>query len=139
MLPDASAPVDHVESRPRVVRERAPDRVVVVDDDRVVDVHLPQSAAHVVDLALERELDPWEAWRATNGNTLRLGFAGILSLLPLLVPIGWAVIYLERTWQIPKLLIAPFASAVGTLAAMVSITLLSLSFNFFILRGDARR
>lgn len=100
---------------------------------------LPRIALSLPAIALERELDPWEAWRATSGNTLRLGFAGILSLLPLLAPIGWAVVYLERTWHIPKLIITPFASALGTLAAMVSITLLSLSFDFFIRRGDTRR
>jgi hypothetical protein len=100
---------------------------------------LPRIALSLPAIALQRELDPWESWRATNRNTLRLGFAGILSLWPLLVPIGLAVMHLERTWDIPKLITTPIASVVGTLATMVSITLLSMAFDFFIRRGDTRR
>ena len=40
VMPDASLGVDEVQSRPVVVRERVPDRVVAVDRDRVRDPHL---------------------------------------------------------------------------------------------------
>ena len=59
--------------------------------------------------------------------------------MPLFFLLALAVIYLERTWHFPKLIVTPVASAVGALAVMVSITLLSLSFDFFIRRGDTRR
>jgi hypothetical protein len=51
---------------------------------------LPRIALSLPAIALERDLDPWEAWRATTGNTLRLGLAGMMTLLPPLVPIGFA-------------------------------------------------
>ena len=99
---------------------------------------LPRIALSLPAIALGRDLDPWESWRATSGNTLRLGFAGLL-VLPPIVSIGWAVMYLERTWHIPRLIVAPIASVFAALAVMVSITLLSLWYDFFIRRGDTRR
>ena len=48
--------VDEVERRPVVVVEGAPDRVVVVDRDRVVDRSLLDRPPHAVDVVLEREL-----------------------------------------------------------------------------------
>jgi hypothetical protein len=48
--------VDEVERRPVVVVEGAPDRVIVVDRDRVVDSPLGDGLPHEVDLVLEREL-----------------------------------------------------------------------------------
>ena len=99
---------------------------------------LPRIALTLPAIALGRDLDPWESWRATAGNTLRLGFAGILAVMPLFLLLGLAVMYLERTWHISKLIVTPVASVFGALAVMVSITLLSLSYGFFIRRGDAR-
>ena len=54
----AKAPiaVDQVERRPVVVVERAPDRVLVVEHDRVLDPHLLHRPAHPLELALEGEL-----------------------------------------------------------------------------------
>src|SRR3954447_1568665 len=49
MVADDSAPVGEVEGRPVVVGEGAPDLVVVVDSDRVVDLPLPCGAPHAVD------------------------------------------------------------------------------------------
>ena len=95
---------------------------------------LPRIALSLPAIALGRDLDPWDSWRATAGNTLRLGFADVLALLPPLLPIGWAVMYLERTWHLPRPIIVPLASPLAALAVMVSITLLSLSFDFFIRR-----
>ena len=56
MLANASARIDEVERGPVLVLERAPDRVVVVDHDRILDPHLLHGAAHVVDVLFEREL-----------------------------------------------------------------------------------
>ena len=56
LVADDAVPVDEVERRPVVVVEGAPDLVVVVDRDRVVDRSLLRRLAHEVDLVLEREL-----------------------------------------------------------------------------------
>src|SRR3954470_17045397 len=48
--------VDDVHRRPVPVVERAPDREVVVDDDRVTDAELPNRPPHVVEVVLEAEL-----------------------------------------------------------------------------------
>ena len=56
VMPDPSFGVDEVERRPIVVRERLPDRVVVVDRDRIRDAHLAQRLADVLQVVLEREL-----------------------------------------------------------------------------------
>ena len=56
VVPDAAVPVHEVEGRPVVVVEGAPDRVVVVDRHRVVDVTLLGREPDAVDLVLEREL-----------------------------------------------------------------------------------
>src|SRR4029079_4689158 len=47
--------VEKVERRPILIAERAPDRKVVVDRDRIVDLHLPRSATDVVQVVLEWE------------------------------------------------------------------------------------
>jgi hypothetical protein len=52
----APVAVEDVQRRPVVVVERPPDRVVVVQDDRVDDAHRDQRAADALDLGLEREL-----------------------------------------------------------------------------------
>jgi hypothetical protein len=51
-----SVPVDEVERRPVVVIERAPDLVVVVDRDRIVDLSRLDRLTDAVDLVLESEL-----------------------------------------------------------------------------------
>jgi hypothetical protein len=51
--------VDEVQRRPVVVVEGAPDFVVVVDRDRVVDPSLLGRLPHAVDLVLEGELGVW--------------------------------------------------------------------------------
>ena len=56
MMSDASLGVDEVQGRPVVVGERVPDAVVVVDRDRVLDPHVGQGSADVLDVPLEREL-----------------------------------------------------------------------------------
>jgi hypothetical protein len=53
---DPAVGVDEVERRPGVDGERVPDRVVVVDPDRIVDRSLGGRLPHAVDVALEREL-----------------------------------------------------------------------------------
>ena len=56
LVADDPLPVDEIERRPVVVVEGAPDPVVVVDRDRVVDLPLLRRLAHEIDLVLEREL-----------------------------------------------------------------------------------
>jgi hypothetical protein len=56
LVADHALCVDEVERRPVVVVEGAPDLVVVVNHDRVVDRSLLRRLAHAVDLVLEREL-----------------------------------------------------------------------------------
>ena len=56
LVADHAVRVDEVERRPVVVVEGAPDRIVVVDRDRVVDLSLLRRLLHAVDLLLEGEL-----------------------------------------------------------------------------------
>ena len=56
LVADDAVGVDEVQRRPVAVREGAPDLVVVVDRDRVVDRALLRRAPHAVDVVLEREL-----------------------------------------------------------------------------------
>jgi hypothetical protein len=56
MVPDSSLCIGDVGGRPVLVVEGAPDRVVAVERDRILDRHLLRSLAHVVGVLLEREL-----------------------------------------------------------------------------------
>jgi hypothetical protein len=56
VVADDAVGVDEVQRRPVVVVEGAPDRVVVVDRDRVVDPSLRRRQPHTVELVLEGEL-----------------------------------------------------------------------------------
>ena len=56
LVADDAVRVNEIERRPVVVREGAPDRVVVVGRDGVVDVPHPHRPPHPVDVVLEREL-----------------------------------------------------------------------------------
>jgi hypothetical protein len=56
LVADDAVRVDEVERRPVAVVEGAPHRVVVVDDDRVIDRSLLGRPPHAVDVVLEREL-----------------------------------------------------------------------------------
>jgi hypothetical protein len=56
VVADDAVGVDEVERRPVVVVEGAPDRVVVVGGDRVVDRHVLRRLPDAVELVLEREL-----------------------------------------------------------------------------------
>jgi len=56
LLADDAVRVDEVEGRPVVVIERAPDPVLVVDRDRVVDLSLLDRLPDAVDLVFESEL-----------------------------------------------------------------------------------
>src|SRR3954467_5652495 len=56
VVADDGVGVDEVERRPVVVVECAPDLVVVVQRDRVVDLALVRRLPHTLDVALEREL-----------------------------------------------------------------------------------
>jgi len=56
VMADAPLGVDEVQSRPILIRERVPDRVVAVDRDRIRDSHLGQRFADVLEVLLEAEL-----------------------------------------------------------------------------------
>ena len=56
MLANLPARIDEVKGRPILIPECPPDRIIVVDRDRVVDLHLLQGASHVVDVAFKCEL-----------------------------------------------------------------------------------
>src|SRR6266542_725094 len=56
LVADDAVRVDEVERRPSIVVESAPDLVVVVERDRVVDRSLLRRLPYAVDLVLEREL-----------------------------------------------------------------------------------
>ena len=56
MMPDAPLRVGEVQGGPVVVGEGTPDRVVVVDRDRVVDPHVAHGAADIAEVVLEAEL-----------------------------------------------------------------------------------
>jgi hypothetical protein len=56
VVADDAVRVDEVERRPVVVVERAPDLVLVVERDRIVDLSLGRREPHAVELVLEREL-----------------------------------------------------------------------------------
>src|SRR5829696_9163967 len=56
VVPNLPLGVDEVEGRPVVVVEGAPDRVVVVDRDRVVDPQVRDGSADIVEVVLDVEL-----------------------------------------------------------------------------------
>ena len=56
VVADDAVGVDEVQGRPVMIGERAPDLVVVVDGDRVVDRPLLGRLAHELDVVLEGEL-----------------------------------------------------------------------------------
>ena len=53
MMTNAPARIDEVQRRPILVLEGAPDGVVVVDSNRVVDPHLARRSTHVLDVVFE--------------------------------------------------------------------------------------
>src|SRR5437867_4468203 len=56
VVPDSSLRVGDVHSGPVPVAESTPDRIVAVERDRIPDPDVLRGLAHVVDVALEREL-----------------------------------------------------------------------------------
>ena len=55
VVPDAPQRVGEIQGGPVVIVEGAPDRVVVVERDRIIDPHVPHGAADVVQVVLEAE------------------------------------------------------------------------------------
>src|SRR4029450_6250441 len=56
VLAHPSARIDEVQGRPVLVFEGAPDRVIVVNHDRIFDPHLPHGTPNVVEVLFEPEL-----------------------------------------------------------------------------------
>src|SRR6516165_1395326 len=61
MVADASLCIGEIESRPIIIAKRAPDRMIVIDHDRVVDAHVLGGPAEVVDILFKRELGRMDA------------------------------------------------------------------------------
>jgi len=55
-MPDLALGIDEVERRPILVVEGAPDRMLVIHRDGIVDAELLRGPSHVVQVLLESEL-----------------------------------------------------------------------------------
>jgi hypothetical protein len=55
MLANLPTRIDEVKGRPILILECPPDRIVVVDRDRILDPHLPHGSTNVVDVLFESE------------------------------------------------------------------------------------
>lgn len=120
---------------------------------------LPRLSLVLPALALGERLSLWDAWRATRGNTLRLALATCLCMLPalflvmvlpllsLLLSEPWL---LQASWEwttwlnfINQLLdstgYATFSSLTYSLLTILAVTLLSLTYQFFVARSDESR
>ncbi len=56
MMSNTPLRIDEIEGRPIVVRESPPDRIVVIDRDRILDPHVLRGPANVLDVVLKCEL-----------------------------------------------------------------------------------
>src|SRR5580704_15783010 len=56
LIPDVSLGIDKIESWPKDVVERIPDRVFIVNRNGIVDVHLSQRGANIIHVLLEIKL-----------------------------------------------------------------------------------
>jgi hypothetical protein len=56
VVPDSPFRVGDVDSRPKSVGERLPDRIIAIEPDRIVNGHVLDGLAHVVNVAFKREL-----------------------------------------------------------------------------------
>src|ERR1700730_12922574 len=54
-MADAPFRIDEIGSWPIFVAERFPDRIIIVDDDRIVDFQTSDDLANIADIPLERE------------------------------------------------------------------------------------
>ena len=56
MMANMPLRIDEIERRPILVLESTPYRIVVIDRDRIVDLHVLRGSANVIDVFLEFEL-----------------------------------------------------------------------------------
>src|SRR5262245_25660403 len=56
MMPNTSLRIDEIQCRPSLVPESAPYDVVIIDRDRVINVHVFDRSAHIVQILLKSEL-----------------------------------------------------------------------------------
>ena len=56
MMSNMPLGIDEIEGRPKVVLERTPYRMVVIDRDRIIDPHVFRGSANVIDVFLKGEL-----------------------------------------------------------------------------------
>lgn len=93
---------------------------------------LPRLALTLPATALGQRLDLAKAWQVTSGNGFRLGFAMLLTLLPPAILLGLGIAFLKRSAHLSALAVQPFAVVAGALAIVISLTTLSLAFEFFV-------
>src|SRR5437870_11642589 len=73
MMANAPLRIDEIEGRPIFVLERTPYRIVVIDRDRITDLHVLGGSANVIDVFLECEL---RTVHTDHHQTLILVFLG---------------------------------------------------------------
>ena len=56
MMSDMPLRIDEIEGRPITVVESTPNRIVVIDRNRIIDPHILRSSTNVIDISLEYEL-----------------------------------------------------------------------------------
>lgn len=93
---------------------------------------LPRLALTLPATAIGQRLHLTMAWQVTRGNSFRLGVAMLLTLLPPAMLLGLGIAFLKRSAHLSALAVLPFAVVAGALAIVISLTTLSLAFEFFV-------
>lgn len=104
---------------------------------------LPRLSLVLPALALGERLSFSKAWRVTRGNTLRFALATCLCMLPallLLMPLPLLSLVLAGPWWLNQLLdslgYAVFNSLAYAVLTIFAVTLLSLTYRFFVVPAD---
>jgi hypothetical protein len=127
---------------------------IIVAPVLLVGLVLPRLSLVLPAVALGEPLSPWQAWRITRGNTLRLALATFLCMLPalfviMLLPMlsfllwnpSWEDVQQTQEWtraHVPNLIdrildsisYAVFSSVAYALLTIFAVTLLSLAYPF---------
>lgn len=82
--------------------------------------------------AIGQWLDVSKSWSVTRGNGFRLGCAMLLTYLPPWILLGASLSFLKRSMHLSAVALLPFDLVAAALVVVVSLTMLSLAFEFFI-------
>ena len=93
---------------------------------------LPRLALALPATAIRQRLDVTTAWQVTRGNGFRLGLAMMMAVLPPALLLGLGIAVLTRSAHLSAIAVEPFAFIASVLAIAVSLTLMSLYFEFFV-------